>query len=218
MVLPVDDTNMNPLRLVLVIVAGCCLLRPAPLPAQEAAPPFTMDKQYSADMLFTTDKGQNFTQKVYNDDGKIRTEMSMQGMQMVTIVRPDLQKVYQVMVDQKMVMEMPFDPNKFKKQMAAANGPQGTFAVVGPETVEGVACTKYKVTSSKDKNVFFFWIDAGTKAPVKMAAEDNSVTIHWKNYKAGPQDASLFEVPAGYQVMQMPSMPGGAPGGAGGGQ
>lgn len=211
---------MNPSRLFLVVVAGCCLLRPESLFAQtpDAVSPFGPTKQFSADMVITTDKGQNITQKIYNDSGKVRTEMSMQGMQMVSIVRPDQQKVYSVMVAQKMVMVMPYDPEKYKKMMVASSGPQGKFELVGPDTVEGVVCTKYKVTSDKDNKVFFMWVDAATKVPVKMMAEDNSVTILWKNYKTGPQDPALFEPPADYKVMSMPGapgMPGGAPGGAG---
>jgi len=94
--------------------------------------------------------------------------------------------------------------------MMGSTGPQGKFEVVGPDTVEGVACTKYKVTS-KDGKVFFYWIDTAAKAPVKMTADDGSVTIVWKNYKSGPQDASLFEPPADYQMVSMPSMPGAPP-------
>jgi hypothetical protein len=41
-----------------------------------------------------------------------------------------------------------------------------------------------------------------------MATADGSLTVKWTNFTAGPQDASLFEVPAGYQVMSMPGMPG----------
>jgi outer membrane lipoprotein-sorting protein len=204
---------MNPYRLVFAIVAGCCLLRPESLFADDSVSPFGPNQQFSTDMVITSGSGPTMTQKVYSDSGKIRTEMSMQGMQMVMIVRPDLKKVYQVMVTQKMAMEMPYDPNKFSKQMTAS-GPQGKFEVVGPDTAEGVACTKYKVTSDKDNQVMFLWVDAATKAPVKMTAKDNSFTMLWKNYKAGPQDASLFEVPTGYQVMAMPNMPGG-PGGGG---
>jgi len=166
-------------------------------------------------MAITTDKGQNIMQKMYSDNGKVRMELSMQGMQMVMIVRPDLQKVYSVMVAQKMVMEMPYDAEKYKKMMVASSGPQGKIEVVGPDTVEGVVCTKYKVTSEKNNKVFLFWVDVANKAPVKMMAEDNSVTMVWKNYKAGPQDAALFDPPADYKVMTMPAMPGGAPGGGG---
>jgi len=211
MVLPVKDTGMNPFRLVFVIVAGCCLLRPEPLPAQEAPPGW--GKPFSADMVMTTAKGLNFTQKMYSDSGKMRTEVSMNGRQMVTIVRPDLQKLYQVSVDQKMVMETAYDPNKSKSPMAAVSGTHGKFELIGPDTAEGVACTKYKVTSDLSNKVSFLWVDAASKAPVKMAAEDGSFTMLWKNYKAGPQDAALFEPPAGYQVISGPGMPGGAGGG-----
>jgi len=44
--------------------------------------------------------------------------------------------------------------------------------------------------------------------------------VKWSNYTTGPQDATLFEPPAGFQVMQMPAgmgMPGGG-GAPGGGQ
>lgn len=204
----IKDLGMNPSRLVLVIVAGCCLLHPSPLVAQDASPSFVMEKQYSADMIISTDKGQDLTQKIYSDTGKVRTEITTHGMQIVGIIRPDLKKIYSVMVAQKMVMEVPYDAEKYKKQLAAVSGPQGKFEVIGPDAVDGVACTKYKVTG-QDNKALFFWVNVATKAPVKMMAEDGSFTLLWKNYKPGPQDPSLFEPPADYQVMTMPSMPGG---------
>jgi hypothetical protein len=197
---------MNFLRLVVAIVMGCGLSSLSLLRADDSAAPFSLGKQYSTETVITTKDGTNLTSKSFFDEGKLRTEMNAHGMQMVTIVRPDLKKVYQVMVAQRMVMEMPYDPDKFKKQTVAATGPEGKFEVVGPETVDGVACTKYKVTT-KDNKVFFYWINTAQKLPVKMAAEDGSFTLVWKNYKAGPQDASLFVPPADFQPMTMPAMP-----------
>lgn len=195
---------MNPYRLMLAVVVGCCLSGFQTLSAD--TPPFAFSKQYSADMVITSKEGQTMTNKIYVDSGKIRTDINANGMQVSSIVRPDLKKVYSVMTAQKMVMEMPYDPDKYKKQMAAAAGPEGKFETVGPESVEGVACTKYKVTSSEGK-VVFYWIDVATKAPVKMASEDGSFSVLWKNYKDGAQDAALFEPPADYKVMTMPAMP-----------
>ncbi len=143
------------------------------------------------------------TNKIYTDNGKVRTEVNANGMNMVMIMRPDLQKMYSVLVAQKMVMEMPFNPEKHKKELAAASQPEGKFETVGPETIDGVACTKYKVTAS-DGKVMFYWIADETKAPVKMASEDGSFSMLWKNYQAGPQAASLFEPPADYTKMAVP--------------
>ena len=208
MVSPVEDAGMNPARLVFAIVAGCCLLRPAPLPADDIAPPFAMEKHYSADLAITTKEGMAVQSKTYVDGDKMRSDVTMNGMEMAIIVRKDKQKIYQVMEDQKMVMESDFNPDKLGGRTAASFGPEGKFDLIGPDTVDGVACTKYTVTSDKTKQIFYFWLDVARKVPVQMAATDGSLVVKWKNFAAGPQDAALFEVPAGYQVMAMPAMPG----------
>jgi hypothetical protein len=188
------------IRFLLILVAGGCLMNGRLAWADDAAPP--MAKQYSADMVITA-QAHPMNSKIFKDNDKIRTEMNAQGMQMVSIIRPDQLKMYNVMVAQKMVMVIPLDPERAKK-IAAANGTEGKFDLIGPDTVDGVACTKYKVTSS-DNKVSFMWIAAAKKVPVKMASEDGSYNIVWKNVQIGPQDAVLFEPPADYQVMQMPA-------------
>jgi hypothetical protein len=208
MVLSVEDEGMNLSRLVFAIVVGGCLLHPASLPADDAAPPFTMEKHYSADLAITMKNGMAIQSRTYVDGDKMRSDVTMNGMAMAFIVRKDTQKIYQVMEAQKMVVEMPYDPTKFGGRTAASFGPEGKFTLVGPDTVDGVACTKYTVTSDKTKQVFYFWLEVARKIPVQMAATDGSLMVKWKNYAVGPQDASLFEPPAGYQVMPMPSMPG----------
>ena len=102
------------------------------------------------------------------DNGKVRNEMNTHGMDVVLIIRPDEKKMYSVMLAQKMVMEMPLDPEKMKAKLPPTSGDDGKFELVGPDTVDGAACTKYKVTSSKDNKVFFWWVNDATKAPVKM--------------------------------------------------
>jgi hypothetical protein len=140
--------------------------------------------------------------------------MTMQGMNIVAIVLPDQQKVYSIMEAQKMVMVMPYDPAKYKKYLIGTPGFDGKFEAAGSETVDGIACDKYKVTT--DNKVYDLWIDSAKKQPVKLAAEDGAFTATWKNYQAGPQDPALFQVPAGYQMINLPSMPGMPGGGAGG--
>jgi outer membrane lipoprotein-sorting protein len=208
---------MKLFRLSLLVVAGCCLVRSESLFAQEVPPPFTMDKQYSADITVTTKDGTTIQGKLYIDGDKIRNESTMNGMNVITIIRKDQQKIYAVMTAQKTVMEMPYDPDKFKGRMDTSFGPDGKFELIGPETIEGVATTKYRVTSDKTKQVTFFWLDLAKKVPVKMASEDGSFTVIYKNYRVAPQDASLFVPPPDYQVMPMPDIPGMSGGGEGGG-
>jgi hypothetical protein len=204
---------MIPTRLVVALVVVASLLHPAVLRADDA-PPFTMSKQYSADMAITSGSGFNMTTHTSVDGDKARSDMQMMnGMAVSTIIRKDKKKIYHVLDAQKMVMESDFDPAKMANAAAAVNGPQGKFELVGPDTVDGVAATKYKVTAG-DGKINYFWLDPANKAPLEMASGDGAYTIKWKNFKAGPQDPALFEPPAGYQVMNMPSgmgMPGGSP-------
>jgi hypothetical protein len=222
---------MTFLRLVLAIVAG--LLCPAslladatapatpatPAPATaEAPPPFTMEKHYSADIAVSMKDGMNIQSKTFVDGDKMRSNVNMSGMDMAMIVRRDTKKMYRIMEAQKLIMVSDLDPDKLPGGMGSSYTPEGKFELIGPDTVDGVACTKYKVTPDKTKQLFFFWLDTAKKIPVEMAAVDGSFSVKWSNYVVGPQDAALFEPPAGYQTMEMPMTPPGMPGGPGGGQ
>jgi hypothetical protein len=197
---------MNRTRVAFLVVAVCSLL--GPRLARGDGPPFTPDKEFSADQVITMKSGVSVASKFYLDNGKARAEMQMQGMQAISIMRPDQKKLYTVMPAQKMVMVMNLD-DKMTAEISAAAGDEGKFETIGPDAVDGVACTKYKMTT-KDNKVFFWWVNMATKTPLKMAADDGSFTVSWKNYKAGPQDPALFEPPADYQIMQMPGGAGGA--------
>ena len=194
-------------------MAGCCFLRSEPASAQDAAPAYAYPKQFSADVVTTIKDGRAFESKMYMESGKLRTDMNANGMSRSLIVRPDQKKIYQVMVDRKMMIEIPIDPEKYKKAMGPF-GPEEKFEWVGPDTVDGVAATKYKMTTGEG-NVTFLWIDAARQFPVKIASEDGAYTILWKNFQAGPQDAALFEPPSGYQVINAPAVPSASPPGGG---
>ncbi|MCE0482890.1 MAG: DUF4412 domain-containing protein [Methylacidiphilales bacterium] len=199
--------------LVLLVLVSCSLTF---LPSRAQELPFGPAARYSADQVITTKSGTTVTGKINADSGKYRMEMNTHGMDFITIIRPDQQKVYNVMPTQQLVMEMPYNPDKMKRQMPTSAADGGKIDLVGPDVVDGAACLKYKITN-KDGKVFYLWSDAVKKFPVKMAADDNSFTALWKNYTPGPQDPTLFEPPTGYRTMSLPLMPGGNPG-AGGGQ
>ena len=188
----------------IVVLAGCFLIS-RPLVAQQTPVPGAFANEFSADTIFTDGKGLNLAQKIFGSNGKIRSQGSG-DMPMTVIIRPDQKKVYSIMDPQKMVMVMPFDPGKMSEEMVLATGLNGKYDTIGPAIVDGVACTEYRYVSDQHK-VFDLWVDTAQKVPVKMAAEDQSFTLLIKNYHAGPQDPSLFEPPADYQVMTMPSLP-----------
>jgi len=80
--------------------------------------------------------------------------------------------------------------------------------LVGPDVVDGRAVTKYRVvfTARAGEGSVLQWVDDASKIPLKTSAEDGSWSMEYKNLRIEQQDASLFEVPAGYKKFAMPNM------------
>jgi hypothetical protein len=175
--------------------------------AHADAPPINFSQPYSSDEVATDAHGGTHPGHMIASDGKMRMQVTgPQGMNMTILVRPDQQKVYLVMDAQKMAMQLPLNPKRYAAVMAVLDTSGGAFEKIGPDTVDGVGCTKYKVTDKDGKSLFAWGLPDGT--PVKIAGLDGSYSMIWKNYKAGPQPAALFDIPADYNIMPMGGMPG----------
>ena len=171
--------------------------------------------EYSADRVMETEAG-TFEGKVYAAKDKERSETSMQGMTSVMILRRDKQLGYMLMPAQKMYSQMDFQ--KAQQQSGAQPADQVEITEVGSDTIDGQATTKYKLIMKDGSAGGFMWftkdgIMMKMDTVVKNGRNKSRMTITLKNVKIGAQDASLFEVPAGYNAM--PSFGGGGMGGIG---
>ena len=146
-------------------------------------------KAYSVEME-TTAGGMTTKSKLFVDGDKMRTDMDAGGMQMSTIIRKDKKVSYSLMHAQKMVMETPLQD---APAAAAQAVEEPKWEKIGSATVNGVACTEYKVVTSGQEMHYFLNSD---KFLVRLSSKD--MTMDYKNFKVGAPDAALFEVPAGY--------------------
>ena len=159
--------------------------------------------EYSADRVMETEAG-TFEGKVYAAKDKERSETRLRGMTSVMILRRDKQLGYMLMPQQKMYQQMDFA--KAQAQNGGQPADQVEITEVGSETIEGQATTKYKLVMKDGSAGGFMWftrdgIMMKMDSVVKSGRDKSRVTITLKNLKVGPQDASLFEVPAGYNAM-----------------
>lgn len=186
----------------LTLAAALCVATTASF----AGPLPTPTVEYSADRIMETSAG-TFEGKVYSSKGKERTETNMKGMQSVMIVRPDKQEGYMLMPAQKMYMQM--DLAKAKQQSGGGAPDDVQITEVGSETVEGQATTKYKLIMKDGSAGGFMWftkdgVMVKMDAVMKDGKDKSRITMTLKNLTIGAQDASLFEVPAGFT--KLPSM------------
>jgi len=163
-----------------------------------------VETSFAGDVQIETE---DFTAKsrIYYQPGKVRDEMNMGGQEIVTINRFDLKKIWIIMM-QGMYMEV--DPDQGSDQ-----APQYELIsreVMGPETVNGIATTKYKsVYQTKDGKFggFTWYTDDNIAVKAFMISEvegkKERVKFEFTSLERGPQTDSLFEIPDGYQPMNM---------------
>lgn len=167
--------------------------------------------EYSADMVMTS--GQiSSTGKIYHAlGGKDRMEMNAQGTTAITITRTDKKVAWVLMPAQNMYMEMSLEESAKKSGKTNVSDCDMDLSSLGDETVNGVRATKNKVSGSCPDNTKYdgtMWITKdGIMVKMESVAtvdgQQANVNMDLKNLKIGPQEASLFEVPAGYQKFDM---------------
>lgn len=137
-----------------------------------------------------------------------KVRFQMKGQKEYTITRMDKKVTWMVMPSEKAYMEMAFDPTKSPKVEEKQKG-EVDRKLVGSETIDGHPTKKYEVTVKDERGTtkLYQWMATDLNFPIKTAAVDGSWSQEYRNIKKSAPD-SLFEVPAGYQKMAMPSMPG----------
>ena len=158
-------------------------------------------KDFSADVVGQSEEGA-FQGKMYVQGKNVRMEME----QAITITRMDQKVVWMIMPSERMYMEHPIKP----RDVTASGAAEGEVErkPLGQEAVDGKPADKFEVTYDYegDHSLVYEWVDASLGMPVKIAAVDGSWSMEYHNIHIGPQEASLFEIPDGYQKFAMPSL------------
>ena len=175
-----------------------------PFNIQAQSPTALWAQQLSATQVITT-QGTTLTTKVNVDHGRVRSETTLEGMSMTTIILPDKKMIYSIMPQQKMIMEIPLDMSN-QQDPLSMDPASLQYEFLGEEIRSGVLCSKYKLSNPSGKPQFF-WVNKNTLAPLEMSAEDGTVNVQWKDVVIGPQPESLFMIPAGYSKMAAPAKP-----------
>lgn len=170
--------------------------------------------EYSAEEVVETAEGLTKT-KVYSTPTMERREMSAGGQQIIAITRHDKKVVWNLMPEEKMYVEMPIGEsasNKEAKTDLAAYKIEQT--PMGQETINGIVMNKGKmIMTGKDGSKMggFMWttkegIIAKLDALSVEQGKKDRFKLEAQNLKIGKQLASLFEIPKGFEKMDMGAM------------
>lgn len=169
-------------------------------------PNLRFDVAYSA--IRTIDTGdQRISQRYYQQNATVhRMETELGGEQSIIIMRGDRELMWTVMPAQRMVME--FSMLDAATQLAGIpdlpeDNQWGSAQSVGRESVNGVATTRWVVRSppgQDERSEGTLWIsDEGILMRMEMYDDRGRTRMELSELVVGPQPATLFEPPPGYQ-------------------
>ncbi len=159
--------------------------------------------EFSADLVIQPKGDEPMTGKIFVKGDKVRQETSEEGETQIMIIRPDKKLTWMLTPEEKTYMEMPYQAEDKTFEEWTADKEKKS-KLLGEETISGLACRKFESVEDGEKT--YFWIAKQFPFPIKV--EDSEVTMEYKNIKEGPLADSLFELPAGYEKMAMPIIPG----------
>jgi Domain of unknown function (DUF4412) len=187
-----------------------------------AAPAFAgpgITAEYSAEEVIETAEGITRT-KVYSTPTMERREMSEGGQHMINIARHDKKVIWILMPEEKMYMAMPTGQSPSKQEdKTDLSAYKIETTPMGQETLNGIVMNKAKmIMTGKDGSKMggFMWTTKeGILAKMDAISVDQGKKDRFKlevtNLKIGKQPADLFEIPKGYEKMDMGGMGGGMP-------
>lgn len=171
--------------------------------------------QFRAKMHFIS-MGKDHVFTVYSSDAGYRYEFNEDGQEGVIIVKQGSPEIVILMPQQKMAMK-----SSTTDKMSMGNDPvasykyyqdQGTVKIEGEETVNGIKCTRSGLWNKENPNqkMFTVWTAEKYDFPIKMinhidGSADGSV-MELKDIESWTPTAESYEIPQGYQVMDMPDM------------
>lgn len=177
---------------------------------------------FSAEIVDLQKAGSPAQAKIYFTKDKIRVEPqgnSSRGGAVIINLASHTTLV--LMAQQHMYMDMPMQMQAQRMSYASAffqtgdvenacgdwqktaNAQGATCHKVGNETINGRNTVKYEATSANG-DVSHFWLDPKLRFPLKWQGKNSDGEL--RNIQEGAQPASLFEIPAGFNKMDMGGM------------
>ncbi len=175
-------------------------------------PTWKEPESYSVELVMQSD-GRAFTMRRFLDKGRIRSEISAEGRDMVLIELGDsLRTAYSLIPQQKTAMKQTSMMDELARQASGGGvekelGRAGArVEFLGEEKLEAGPARKFRITF--DQVPLIAWFDSASGAPLRMegAIEGKKTVMEWRRLQVGSQPEKLFEVPRDYQVQDMDAL------------
>lgn len=154
------------------------------------------------DMVVTAPEAPTMTMKMWEEGNKIRAEMDQQGQTIVMLIDYDEGVAYMYMPAENFAYEIPLGqaPESAVEQAQAIAGYD--YTVIGTDTIDGKVCTVVEYSYGGTSAKAWIWKEHGFLIRIESTAPGGTTITEFKNIDFADIDDSMFELPAGVQIVQ----------------
>ncbi|KUG02538.1 hypothetical protein ASZ90_020170 [hydrocarbon metagenome] len=143
----------------------------------------------------------------YIQGSNFRMDTNVQGAGQATMLyKTNTNEAWIINLDQNTAMKLGLNDvetesvNPLEPMTAYA---EDMYNVVGKETIDGKKCTVIEVTDDNAYTKMWVWEEYGFPLKMEIIADENQINYEYKNVSFDKIPDSMFEVPAGVQIMDM---------------
>ena len=160
------------------------------------------------DMVITAPGQTVMTMKVWLKGEKMRNEGTFEGQSMTYILDRSKQLSYVYIPSQNIAMTMDFG----KVQESVGESPveqtesvtKYNPATLGTEVLDGKTCLVIEYTTETEQVKMWLWTKYGWPIRTESVTAEGTSVVELKNIEFGNIPDSMFELPAGAQMMEIP--------------
>jgi outer membrane lipoprotein-sorting protein len=156
------------------------------------------------DMVMTARGAPAMTTHWWVKQNKVRFETTEEGQTVIMLIDYDARIAYTYMPEQNIAYQATFTAATQSAIEQAQSIADFDYTVIGTDTVDGKVCTVVEYSIEQASVKMWIWKEHGFPIRIETTmAEDKTIT-EYKNIDFADIDDSMFELPAGVQIIQMP--------------
>jgi outer membrane lipoprotein-sorting protein len=159
------------------------------------------------DWVITAPGGSETTMVVWVKKTKIREEVTQKGQTYIILADMDTKTLYNYIPAQNMAIKMTWDPTPKSATDEATSILDYNPTVLGTETIDGKVCIVVQYTVREQATKMWLWQDQGLPLRVEATTTQGITIMEYKNIQFIDIPDSMFTLPDGVQITQMPIMP-----------
>ncbi|HAS04991.1 MAG TPA: hypothetical protein DCR71_04485 [Dehalococcoidia bacterium] len=156
-------------------------------------------------MIITNPEGLTLTNTIWFENNKMRSEMVTEGETVITLTNFDTRTVYIYYPSENMAIRATYEP--VETALDETEGiEQYNPEIIGTEMLDGKECLviQYYIEGATTK--MWIWKEYGFAIRIEVRDYQGLTVVQYKNISFSDIDDSLFELPAGVEIFDIPGV------------